>query len=310
MMTKTNDKVNLLDVVRRLANKEDFNVRQKQTNDRALTKFKEMGMSNAGAFNFELRSVLPNNENLVGTQSMGIYGRNAESKVLDKVLFFDNLQNNAKLPFIDFRGVEWCDDMPVRDDNELINTKLTPHRLATSVTISREYLNNVEQYNDMLLQMLVNAVYGKLVQSMFSASAGTSTSPRGLFGDLEQKSVATLADLQDLQYEGDRQMTNNIWIVSPKAKRAINRMAATPLISNGELLNNPAICSSKAQDGIIGYIPLEYVAVGQWACGSITIDHVSRAKEGEIIIYIDTYFDFANLNPNFVKVGIITENNG
>ena len=74
-MTKTNDKVNLLDVVRRLANKEDFNVRQKQTNDRALTKFKEMGMSNAGAFNFELRSVLPNNENLVGTQSMGIYGR-------------------------------------------------------------------------------------------------------------------------------------------------------------------------------------------------------------------------------------------
>lgn len=305
-MIKTDDKLNLLDAVKRLANKEDFNLRQKQANDKALRKFKEMGISNAGAFNFEMRAVMPN-ENIVGTHTMGFYGKGAEGDVLDKVLFLDNLMCSAKLPFVGINGVEWCDNMPVTDDNEVINTVLKPHRLATSVTISREYLNNVEQYNDMLLQLLANAVYGKLVASMFSASVGTSINPRGLFGDLEQVSISSLEDLTDLQYEGDKQMTNNVWVVSPKAKQAINKMASYPLINNGELLNNPAICSSKAQDGLVAYLPLDYVAVGQWACGSITIDNMSRAKEGEIIIYIDCYFDFANLNPNYVKVGVISE---
>lgn len=299
------EKINILDVIKRLADRETFNLREKTENEKAQKKMKEMGISSIGNYAFEIRNLMPN-VNLVGTETKGIYGKSANAEILQNMIYFEGLTNNIKLPYISVDGVQWCGYNMV-ENNDVITTKLTPHRLATSVTITREWLNNTEQFNEAVKTLLWNAVYAKLTETMFSTAAATSLSPAGLFGGVTEETISSLEDLINLQYDGDKNKCENVWVISPKAKKFINSQNNGTLITNNKLFNNDIVCCGGAEDGIIGYIPLNYVAVGQWGCGSITVDAVTRAKEGEIIVYIDTYWDFANLNNDFVKVGRIAD---
>ena len=55
-----------------------------------------------------------------------------------------------------------------------------------------------------------------------------------------------------MQYDGDKQKTKNVWLISPKAKAEILKL--NPLMFNdGKFLGNDYITENRMQDGLIAY---------------------------------------------------------
>ena len=301
--------INLLDVVKRLANKTPLTKEQETINRSSVDRMKERGISTVGAFNFELRSSIMADPDLAGSFTPNLYSKNSTGReLLDRVIFYRDLSSNAKIPCIDFNAVQWVGDgMASPSGHELKGLSVKPHRLSTNVTISNSILNEVGDFEEKVKQQLVNAIYAKLIGSMFSTAEGNDIQPKGLFGGIEVCTLTDYDSLLEMQFKGDAKGTDNVWVVSPKAKQRINSLAGYPLISDNRMLNSDCFCVNQTKDDVVGYLPLNLVAVADWSAAGITVDAVTKAKDGEIIIYIDAYFDFGNLNDDYVQVGRFAE---
>ena len=104
-----------------------------------------------------------------------------------------------------------------------------------------------------------------------------------------------------MQYEGDRNQVDNVFIISPKAKYEINKLSDN-LLRDNQLLNNPAICENLMQDGLICYMPLDLLLIAEFGTTSITVDAVTKAADNEVVVYIDSYLDFGYLNKDLIKL--------
>ena len=136
-----------------------------------------------------------------------------------------------------------------------------------------------------------------------SDSAETSDQPKGIFNGLSASTLSAITDLATLQYDGDKLKTDNVWIISPKAKSEILKL--NPLMFNdGKFLGNDYILENRMQDGYIVYLPLNLVTVAQFGAVSITLDNVTDVVNGNVKTYIDTYFDFDFLDNTKIQLGV------
>ena len=300
----TEQRLNLLDVMNRVANRIALTPQQEEQNRRAMQIAKENGMTATGMFNVEFREMV-NNTAITSTQRATTQSSEIDDTFLSKITFYPNLKANLKAPYFDENTCDWKDvGYGVTANTDTISSKyLTPHRLTTQVDFSVDILRQNGSFYNEVNEILIKAIFNKLVESILSDSAETSDQPKGIFNGLSASTLSAITDLATLQYDGDKLKTDNVWIISPKAKSEILKL--NPLMFNdGKFLGNDYILENRMQDGYIVYLPLNLVTVAQFGAVSITLDNVTDVVNGNVKTYIDTYFDFDFLDNTKIQLGV------
>lgn len=298
------ENIKLFETIKRLTSKQDLQINERKINERAIEKAKENGINTEGQFNFELRQLIDSAQ-IYGdsnTPSPQYYANPDVANIMQRVFYIPNCKNNVSVPYISPDAAQWRPEgVPTSDpQNEIASRKLTPHRLCTQLTLTKELLNcTSEEVEQKIKDALLNAIYEKLISSIFSDDANTNS----LFLGVEPTTISTKDDLIDFQYQQDKITSNNVWVISAGAKKAINKMDFNPLITDNKLLNSEAICTNLCSDGFIAYMPLNYLCIAEWSVTSISVNPITKAADGKVDIYVDAYFDFAMANDTLIKVG-------
>ena len=273
-------------------------------------KFQRNGITLNGQLNYETRdiiNILPPFD--VGSKTdFSVNHLNEDvAKILSKVIYLPDNVKNVKVPFISPDSAQWCNETGYLPDqnHQITSAQLKGHRLSTRVIISNELIN---KDNDILEQKIteaiINSIYEKLVATMFSDEAQTTSNPKGLFNGVEVVNITSIDDLLNMQYEMDKLSSDNTFLVSAGAKKAINELSANyPLIKDDKLLNSECICTNLVKDGFICYMPLRYLAVADWNAISFSINPITKAVDNETEIFVDCYFDYDLTKAGLIKVG-------
>ena len=223
---------------------------------------------------------------------------------LSKITFYPSLSANIKTPYFDENTCEWKaegNSISANTDN-ITSEYLTPHRLTTRTDFSMEILRQSKNFYEEVNKILLKAIFNKLVESILSDSAETEDKPKGIFNGITATTISTLADLATLQYEGDKEKTQNVWVISPKAKAEILKLNPT-LFNDNKFLGSPYISENRMKDGFVAYFPLNLLAVAQFGAVEVTVDNVTDMVNGNVKTYIDTYFDFDFLDNSKLQLG-------
>lgn len=297
------EQLNLLDAINRISNRIALTEMQENINQRAKDKAKEKGISAVGQFNFEMRSLV-NGSEITNTTRVETQSSEIEDEFLSKTTFYPNLKANIKAPYFDENTCDWkAVGYGISANTDTVSSKyLTPHRLTTQTDFSLTILRQSGDFYNEVNKILIKAIYNKLVESILSDSAATDDAPKGIFNGVSATTVSAITDLASMQYNGDKQKTKNVWVISPKAKAEILKL--NPLIFNdGKFLGSEYILENRMKDGLIAYLPLNLITVAQFGVVEITVDNVTDVANGNVKTYIDTYFDFDYLDNSKIQVG-------
>ena len=301
----TKERFNLLDAINRISNRIALSETQETENRKAIEKAKEDGITAVGMFNFELRAMIDD----LGTKSGRTIAHTQSSEYdddfLSKITFYPSLKANLKAPYFDENSCDWKEvGYGITANTDTVSSKyLTPHRLTTQVDFSVDILRQSGNFYNEVNAILITALFNKLVESILSDGAETSDQPKGIFNGVSATTISTLADLATMQYDGDKQKTKNVWLISPKAKAEILKL--NPLMFNeGKFLGSDFILENRMQDGLIAYLPLHLITVAQFGCVQCTCDSVTNVINGIVKVYLDSYFDFDFLDDSKIQLGI------
>ena len=298
------ERLNLLDVINRISNKITLTETQAELNQRAIDKAKDDGISAVGQFNFELRAMVDD----LGLNQKRIIASTQSSEIdddfINRITFYPNLKANLKAPYFDENTCEWkAVGYGITANTDTITSKyLTPHRLTTQTDFSVSILRQSGKFYNEVNAILVKAIFNKLVETILSDSAETDDKPKGIFNGISATEISTLEDLATLQYNGDKNKTKNVWLISPKAKQEIMKINPS-LFNDGKFMDSEYICENRMQDGLIAYLPLDLLVVAQFGAVELTIDNVTDVVNGNVKTYIDTYFDFDFLDNGKIQLG-------
>ena len=304
-----NERLNLMDVVNRISNRIALTPQQEEINERAKQKAKENGITAVGQFNFEMRAMIDDFGTKSGRTIAHTQSAEYDEDFIEKITFYPTLKANIKAPYFDENTCDWKEvGYGITANTDTITSKyLTPHRLTTQVDFSVDILRQNGSFYNEVNEILIKAIFNKLVESILSDSAETSDKPKGIFNGVSCTTISTIADLATLQYDGDKQKTKNAWIISPKAKAEILKL--NPIIFNdGKFLGSEYIFENRLQDGLIAYLPLNLVTVAQFGAVEVTVDNITDVVNGNVKTYIDTYFDFDFLDENKIQLGTFNVN--
>ena len=303
-MENTKEKLNILDVINRISNKIDLSETQQNENRKAIEKAKDDGITAVGQFNCEMRSLL-NGSGITNITRAETKTNEIDDNLLSLMTFYPNLKANLKVPYFDENTCQWKEEgYSISENTDTLTSKyLTPHRLTTKIDFSVSILRQSGKFYQEVNDILIKAIYNKLVESILSDDAETTDEPKGIFNGISATTISTIADLATLQYNGDKQKTNNVWVISPKAKAEILKLNPT-LFNDGKFLGSPYISENRMQDGLIAYLPLDLVVVAQFGAVEVTVDNVTDVVNGNVKTYITTYFDFDFLDDSKIQLGI------
>ena len=299
-----NDKLNLFQVVNKLAAKEKLSLTEQRINDNATKMAKEFGIAPTAHFNFEMRDLVK--PNWANSETHYISNDKDLTELISRVTFVENVRNSTKFPYIEFQNVKW--GTPTNNgliENEKIHRA---NRLAERLSISKLLLLSQPDFQSNMEQMAINALYQKLFSTMFSTAEEISTpneeSPKGLINDDDAITISGVTDLIDLQNNVDKVSDKGIFIISPSAKKELNNLQLTSnIFCNGMLLNSPYICTNLVEDTYLIYVDLSKVCLTQFGLMGVSVDAYTHAKDGYTDVIVEGYFDYSLANEKFIKVG-------
>lgn len=296
----------LLDIIKKLANKIELSKIERTQNENAIKRAKEKGFVTQSQFNIELRNVI--NPNFAQTKVLPIQYKNNDIQfILDKCQHIENAATNFKFPFITNNNVKWG----IPEGNGIIESKnLKPYRIATQLDLSLSVLNtNSGDIENQFTQMLIESIYFKVLQTAFSTTIETELNPKGLFANLNIYDISDFADLQQIQKFVDDESDNGLWLISPTAKAKLFKINADSQIFNdSKLLGNDYIFTNLVEDGKICYIDLGKLAIANFGLLGVTVDNFTQKANGNVRLTVDAYFDYDIAKDSYLSVGnIISE---
>jgi HK97 family phage major capsid protein len=133
---------------------------------------------------------------------------------------------------------------------------------------------------------------------MFDAVSATSVTG---YTDIVNKE----ADIEDSNVNGEC-----VYVMSNKAKAALRAMAksskSTQLVyENGEVDGTKALNTSHIDGKKYIYGDFANLAIGQWSGIDITVDPFTKAKDGQVRLVVNAYFDAKVLRPTAFVAGTI-----
>ena len=281
--------------------------------ERSREKARKYGINPTGAIVFENRSVITGS---TPTSYGELKTSEKDLSIFDRINVYENPFVNVSVPYMTPNGIEWKRDGAATENHQLNSKKLKPYRITTYCNVSNALLNahqnqiktdgepiGNEDFKNQIINGLDNAVKQKITESIFSTFSGTTDQPQGILYDVSATTISSgLTDLIALQYDGDKEKTHNVWVISPKAKKELLTIDAN-IFNDGKLLGSDYIALNEMEDGFIAYLPLDLIVMALWTIASVDVDSVTEARNGITRVIINSFADFDYLDKSKIQLG-------
>ena len=222
------------------------------------------------------------------------------------------LVGDARIPVLTGGSVNWTTEVASAGDPSYSfnSVNLTPHRLTAQFKLSKQMVaqDNAE-LEASLLADIRKAVITKLNATMFGTAAAASGAPKGI-GNGQTAAVATdwakLTTLVEAVVERAAVGEEFAYIVSPEACAAIRAMTynkTTRLIYEAGNVDGTPLFKTigcAANQGYYG--DWSNLVIGQWGALDLTVDPYTAAGTGELVITINSYFDYGVARAGSLKL--------
>lgn len=198
--------------------------------------------------------------------------------------------------------------------------KLTPKRLTAFLTVSKQLLLQTSgEVETTLRELIAQAVLTKLEQTVFSFLPGNNNRPSGLFVGAESLGAISwdnIVSMEDGLANADAIKGNVAYITHPKlltkAKTTLKDVSGGGgFIAKGMMNDYPAIRTTNMckELGVAGD---EYgiifgnwndLVIGQWGTIEIIANPYTLAREGEVQLVLNSYWDFKTIRNESFAIG-------
>lgn len=230
--------------------------------------------------------------------------------IFAKANVLTDLKFNTKSPHIELENVLWGEGASQAIPN--INSDyLLPHRISCFIDVSRELINQTEDYEKYLIEVVVSKMKEALLEGIFGEWQNDISNKNLIHKTgVTPIQITSFDDLVDFKYSGDINKVENTFIISPKAQQHINKMKDGNLLNGDKLFGADLFNLSTAKDGYIFYLPLNLLSIAQWGVLDYTIDKYTRAADGLIRLNFQTWFDWDFVNAfKYLKIGYFADEN-
>ena len=232
--------------------------------------------------------------------------------------YMSGLIGDVQVPIMGAGNVTWEGEVASAKEAGYTFTskKLQPKRLTAYVDISKQFLVQDSIGAEQAIRAdIVAAINSKLESTILGSAAGSTTTPAGIFYGQSPKAIATFKDICDLEasIEDANVIGECKYVMSNKAKAALRNMPksskSTQLVmENGEVDGTPVLNTSNVEAQNIAYGDWNNLAIGQWGSIDLVVDPYTLAKDGQVRIVINAFFDAITLRPEAFAFG--TTQNG
>ena len=232
--------------------------------------------------------------------------------------YMSGLIGDVQVPIMGAGNVTWEGEVASAKEAGYTFTskKLQPKRLTAYVDISKQFLVQDSIGAEQAIRAdIVAAINSKLESTILGSAQGSTTTPAGIFYGQTPKTIATFKDICDLEasIEDANVIGECKYVMSNKAKAALRNMPksskSTQLVmENGEVDGTPVLNTSNVEAQNIAYGDWNNLAIGQWGSIDLVVDPYTLAKDGQVRIVINAFFDAVTLRPEAFAFG--TTQNG
>ena len=232
--------------------------------------------------------------------------------------YMSGLIGDVQVPIMGAGNVTWEGEVASAKEAGYTFTskKLQPKRLTAYVDISKQFLVQDSIGAEQAIRAdIVAAINSKLESTILGSAQGSTTTPAGIFYGQTPKNIATFKDICDLEasIEDANVIGECKYVMSNKAKAALRNMPksskSTQLVmENGEVDGTPVLNTSNVEAQNIAYGDWNNLAIGQWGSIDLVVDPYTLAKDGQVRIVINAFFDAVTLRPEAFAFG--TTQNG
>lgn len=227
--------------------------------------------------------------------------------------YMSGLIGDVQVPIMGAGNVTWEGEVASAKEAGYTFTskKLQPKRLTAYVDISTQFLVQDSIGAEQAIRAdIVAAINSKLESTILGSAQGSTTTPAGIFYGKTPKKITTFKDICDLEasIEDANVIGECKYVMSNKAKAALRNMAksskSTQLVmENGEVDGTPVLNTSNVEAQNIAYGDWNNLAIGQWGSIDLVVDPYTLAKDGQVRIVINAFFDAVTLRPEAFAFG-------
>lgn len=227
--------------------------------------------------------------------------------------YMSGLIGDVQVPIMGAGNVTWEGEIATAKDAgyTFSSKKLQPKRLTAYVDISKQFLVQDSIGAEQAIRAdIVAAINSKLESTILGSAAGSTTTPAGIFHGQTPKKITTFKDICDLEasIEDANVIGECKYVMSNKAKAALRNMPksskSTQLVmENGEVDGTPVLNTSNVEAQNIAYGDWNNLAIGQWGAIDLVVDPYTLAKDGQVRIVINAFFDAITLRPEAFAFG-------
>ena len=310
----------LLSAINSIANNQVVDETTAAVIEEGKKEMRNAGLSYGGQIQLpmETRStitVASEGEDVVATNMYDILEPLRAKNVLVKAgaKFLTGLVGDVQVPVMNGGNVTWEGETSEASDAGISysSVKLSPKRLTAYVDVSKKFLIQTSDSAEALIrQDLVNAINTKLEQTILGAASGNTTQPAGIFYGRDLNKISGFTQVCNL--EADIEDGNVIgeckYVMSNKAKAAFRSMAksakSTELVmEHGQIDGTEVLNTSNVGGQNVVYGDWSNLAIGQFGGIDITIDPFTKAKDGQVRLVINAFFDAKVLRSGAFAVG-------
>lgn len=266
--------------------------------------------------NYEERAITVQSEgqDVVATNLMDVMGSLKAKNVLVKAgaRVLENLRGDVQFPLSSSANCSWEGETTETPTSDLTFThvKLSPKRLSCVVGVSKQFLlQDSASAEAVIREEILSAINSKLEKTVLSDEQGSNTKPEGLFynGGAPLSEVSKFADITNLEAEvEDANVDGNVvYLLSPKAKAGFRNMAKGDknlVYENGAIDGTESMSTSNIKDKNFAYGDFSNVVIANWGNLDLTVDSISKAAQGLVMLVVNFYCDVKVLRNQAIKV--------
>ena len=321
IIRKMNKEFRLIKAIRDVAEHRQMDDVSKAVVNAGAEEMRKSNLAFGGQIQLPLESrtitVANEGEDVVETQFTNILEPLRAKNVLAEAgaKYLTNLVGDVQVPIMSAANVGWAGEVAEAESGDPIFSHVTlqPKRLTAYIDLSKQFIAQDSLAAEELIRTdLVNAINSKLEQTILSDASGTTVSPQGMFDAISATSVSGYSDIVNKEADIEDANVNGecVYVMSNKTKAALRAMAksskSTQLVyENGEVDGTKALNTSHISGKKYIYGDFANLAIGQWSGIDITVDPFTKAKDGQVRLVVNAYFDAKVLRPTAFVAGTI-----
>ena len=237
------------------------------------------------------------------------------NRVLSKARWYNSLVGDLQIPILE-AGEEARWEGETTPSKEITNgtdsIKLTPHRISVCTKISKQMLaQDSLGVENAIREDLLNNLYNKLEATFLSATAASGNVPAGIFAGKTATLVQNFKGICDLEAGIEEQNYNGAleYVFSPASKAEFRQMTfggghtQRMVMEGNEIDGTPFSVTTNVAKNFFGLLDWGSVRIGQWAGIDLVVDPYTGARDNQIILTLNAFFDCKVARPELVAYG-------